>query len=117
MKHLKKGRKFGRKAGLRKSMMKALLNSFVIKEKIKTTEAKAKEMRPVIEKIITRAKKDTVANRRLAAKSLCPEQVKKLFKDIAPAYSNRKGGYTRIIKMGRRKIGDAGQMAIIELVK
>ena len=117
MRHLKRGRKFGRERKLRRSLIRSLLNNFIKAEKITTTEAKAKEIRPLVEKLITRAKKDTVSNRRLVAKTLAPAQVKKLFGEIAPRYAERKGGYTRIIKLGRRKIGDAGLMAVIELIK
>lgn len=117
MKHLKRGRKFGRKRKLRRSLIRSLLNSLIESEKITTTEAKAKEIRPLIEKIITIAKKDTSSNRRLLAKILGAKQVKKTFIDIAPRYAERKGGYSRIIKLGKRKSGDASPMAIIELVK
>jgi large subunit ribosomal protein L17 len=117
MRHLKKGRKFGRKRKLRRSLLRSLLNNLVKAEKIKTSEAKAKEIRPLIEKLTTTAKKDTLSNRRRLAKTLGTEQVKKIFKDIAPRYSQRKGGYTRIVKLGKRKSGDASPMAIIEFVK
>ncbi len=117
MRHLKKGRKFGRERGVRRSFIRSLLNNFVKAEKITTTEARAKEIRPLIEKIVTRAKKDTVSNRRLVARTLAPKHVKKIFSEIALRYKERKGGYTRIIKLGRRKAGDASPMAIIEFVK
>lgn len=115
MKHLKKGRKLGRKRKVRRSLIRLILNSLIEKEKIATTEAKAKEIRPLIEKMITMAKKDTVSNRRLLAKTLGAKQVKKIFADIAPRYAERKGGYTRILKL-RRRLGDASPMAIIEFV-
>lgn len=92
------------------------MNNFIKSGKIATTEAKAKEMRPLVEKIITTAKKDNISGRRLLAKTLEPKQVKKIFGEIAPRYKERKGGYTRIIKLGRRKKGDASPMAIIELI-
>ncbi len=116
MKHLQKGRKFGRKRKLRRSLIRSLLNNFIKSEKITTTEAKAKEMRPLVEKIITTAKRDDISSRRLLAKTLEPKQVKKIFGEILPRYKERKGGYTRIIKLGRRKKGDASPMAVIELV-
>ncbi len=116
MKHLQKGRKFGRKGKVRRGLIRSLLNNFIKSEKIATTEAKAKEMRPLVEKIITTAKKDNISSRRLLAKTLESKQVKKLFGAIAPRYKERKGGYTRIIKLGRRKKGDASPMAIIELI-
>ncbi len=117
MGHLIKGRKFGRERKLRRSSIRSLLNNFIKIEKITTSEAKAKEIRPLAEKLVTRAKKDTVSNRRLISKTLAPTQVKKLFEKIAPQYKERNGGYTRIIKLGRRKTGDAALMAIIEFVK
>ena len=117
MRHLKKGRKFGRERAERRSFIRSLLNNFVKAEKITTTEARAKEIRPLVEKLITRAKKNTISNRRLVAKTLAPIQIKKMFNEIAPRYAERKGGYTRIVKLGRRKTGDASPMAIVELVK
>jgi large subunit ribosomal protein L17 len=84
--------------------------------RIKTTEAKAKELRPFVEKLITRAKSDTVAARRLAVTRLgTKKRAEQLFK-VAPAYKERAGGYTRIVKLPRRKL-DASPMAYIELVK
>lgn len=116
MKHLQRRRKFGRKRKLRRSLIRSLLNNFIKSEKITTTEAKAKEMHPLVEKIITAAKKDNISSRRLLVKTVEPKQVKKIFGEIAPRYKERKGGYTRIIKLGRRKKGDASPMAIIELI-
>jgi large subunit ribosomal protein L17 len=116
MRHLQRGRKFGRIRKLRRSLIRSLLNNFIKSGKITTTEAKAKELRPLLEKIITMAKKDSISSRRLLAKTLEPKQVKKIFAEIAPHYKERKGGYTRIIKLGRRKKGDASPMAIIELI-
>lgn len=117
MRHLKKGRKFGRERSQRRSFIRSLLNNLVKREKIITTEARAKEIRPLIEKIITRAKTDTISNRRFVAKTFEPIQVKKLFGEIAGQYKERKGGYVRITKLGRRKSGDASSMAVIEFVK
>jgi large subunit ribosomal protein L17 len=116
MKHLKRGRKFGRKRKVRRGLIRSLLNNFIKSGKITTTEARAKEIRPLIEKIITTAKKDTISNRRLLNKTLTPGQIKKIFSEIAPRYKERKGGYIRIVKLGKRKSGDASSMAIIELV-
>ncbi len=116
MKHLQKGRKFGREKKLRRSLIRSLLNNLMEKGKITTTEAKAKEIRPLVEKIITRAKKDTVFNRRGLSKTIQTKQLKKLFMEIAPRYLERKGGYTRIIKLGRRKSGDKSPMAVIEFI-
>ncbi len=116
MKHLKRGRKFGRKRKIRRNFLRSILNNFVEKGKVVTTEARAKEIRPLIEKIITRAKTDSVSNRRFVLKMLGPSQTRKIFEKIAHQYKERKGGYTRIIKLGRRKSSDASPMAAIELV-
>lgn len=95
--------------------MKSLAFNLVAKEKIKTTEARAKELRPFIEKFVTRAKKGNLANRRLLIARLGQQTTKKLFKKIAPKYKDKNGGYTRIIKLPPRK-SDASKMAIIEFV-
>ena len=116
MRKLNKGRKFSMKVGPRRQLMKSLVQNFLLQEKIKTTEAKAKELRSVVEKMITRARQDSVSNRRILAKTLTQETVKKLCEKIAPMYKDRAGGYTRITKLGQRK-SDGAKMAIIELVK
>lgn len=116
MRKLNKGRKFSLKKGPRTMLLRVLVNNFFVHEKIKTTEAKAKEARSIIEKMITRAKTSTLANRRLLAKELTPENNKKIFEKIAPEYKERKGGYTRIMRLGPRN-SDGAQMVIIELVK
>ena len=115
MKHRGKGRIFGRKSGQRKALMKSLASSFFMLGKIKTTEAKAKEVRPRIEKWITRAKKPTLANRRILRATFSNDVTKKII-DHAVVHATRPGGYTRITKLVRRP-GDAAKMAIIELVK
>lgn len=115
MKHLKQGRKFSRKSGPRKALLKSLISALMLKEKIQTTEAKAKETQRLAEKFITRAKKGDLSSRRHLARYLSPKLVKKIVEEIAPKYKERKGGYTRIIKLGSRKT-DGAKMAIIELV-
>lgn len=87
----------------------------ILKERVKTTEAKAKELRPYLEKMITRAKKGGLVSRRFLARFFSKEVVKKLIEEIAPRYKERPGGYTRIIKLGPRR-PDGAKMAIIELV-
>jgi large subunit ribosomal protein L17 len=96
--------------------LKSLASVLILKEKIKTTEAKAKEISPFVEKQISRAKIGDLASRRLLAKFFSPKIVKKLVNEIGLRYKDRPGGYTRIIKLGQRK-SDGARMAIIELVK
>lgn len=115
MKKRKKGRKFNRERNQRKALLKSLASNLFLKEKIKITEAKAKELSPLAEKYITKAKKINLATRRLLLKTLSPKVVKKLEEEIGPRYKERKGGYTRIIKMGPRK-SDGAKMVIIELI-
>lgn len=97
-------------------LLRVLANNFLMHGKIKTTEAKAKELRSVAEKLITRAKNVNLANRRLLSGELTPAMTKKIINKIAPLYKDRQGGYTRIIKLGPRT-SDGAKMVIIELVK
>jgi len=118
MRHMKAGRTFNRDTNARKAMFIGLAKNLIEKEQIKTTLPKAKDLRGVVEKLITRAKVDTVANRRLTASELgnsSAATVKKLFTVLGPRYAKRPGGYTRVLKAGFR-YGDAAPMAIIELV-
>lgn len=116
MKHGIKGRKLNRTSSHRKSLFMNLSNALLRHEQIKTTLPKAKDLRPFVEKIITLAKTDSLANRRRALSILRDEVlVNKLFSDIAPRVKNREGGYTRIMKFGFRT-GDKAPMAIVELV-
>ncbi len=108
-------RKFGRVRKVRISLIRSLAYALISKGKIETTEAKAKELRPFIEKVVTEAKKGTVASKRLVGIRLTPKAVDKIFKDIAPKYKDRKGGYTRIIKTSIRR-SDGAKMAMIELI-
>ncbi|MDD4074255.1 MAG: 50S ribosomal protein L17 [Candidatus Pacebacteria bacterium] len=115
MKKLQKGRKFNRERDQRRALLKTLAVSLLLKEKIKTTEAKAKELSPFVQRKITRAKKGDLSARRYLL-TLFPERVaKKLIEDISVRYKDRNGGYTRVIKLGQRK-SDSAKMAIIELV-
>jgi len=114
MRHGNKNRKFGREKGQRRDLLRSLALALIEKGKIKTTEAKAKELRPYVEKIITKAKKDDLASRRLVSSKL-GQYSKKLFVEVAPLYKDRKGGYTRIVKLGNRA-GDNAPMAVIEFV-
>lgn len=134
MRHRKSNRRFDRPANQRKALFRALQNDLILHGRITTTLAKAKAVRPLVERLITLAKEDTQHNRRLAfsrlggktqlvpAKHLSSkgrvqrrDTVTKLFKEVGPEYKERPGGYTRIIKLGARH-GDSAEMAIIELV-
>lgn len=116
MRKLKVGRKFSVKSGPRKAMMKTWVVSLLTKERIKTTEAKAKEFRQAAERFITKAKQGDLASRRYLLKYLPEAVVQKLFNVIAPKFQTRNGGYTRIIHLGERK-SDAAKMVIIELLE
>ncbi len=116
MKHQnRKGRRFGRVKKVRIGLLKSLIVALVDNEKIATTEAKAKELARQIAPLITTAKEGTITARRHIAKTLPPKTTKKLVDEIAPRYSTRPGGYTRITKLPTRK-KDAAQMAQIEFV-
>ena len=118
MRHRVAGRTFNRDTNARKAMFIGLAKNLIEKEQIKTTLPKAKDLRGVVEKLITRAKVDSVANRRLTVSELgnsSATTVKKLFTVLGPRYAKRPGGYTRVLKAGFR-YGDAAPMAIIELV-
>jgi len=118
MKHHKAGRTLGRKKGQRTALLRSLARSLVMHEKITTTTARAKELRPFVEQLITGAKKADVASRRLLASRLggAPDAVKKLHDTLAPRYAARIGGYTRIVKMGPvgKRMVDS---SVIEFVK
>ena|SRR3989344_882350 len=115
MKKRKKGRKFSRKTDQRKALLKSLITPLFLKEKIRTTEAKAKEISIVAEKFITKAKKGDLASLRSLNEVFSKRVTNKLIKIIGPRFKDRKGGYTRIIKLGRRKT-DGASLAFIELV-
>jgi len=117
MRHRKSGRKLGRNSSHRKAMFRNMATSMVIHEQIKTTVPKAKELRRVVEPLITLAKEDSVANRRLAFDRMRDKAaVGKLFKELGPRFKDRPGGYLRILKTGPRA-GDAAPMAIVQLVE
>ena len=116
MRHQRVMKKFGRSTEHRKMLMKSLVTNLILAESIKTTLPKAKEARKDADKIVTIAKKGDLAARRAAASLLLdPKAVQKLFEKIAPAMKDRKGGYTRIVKLGARK-GDAAEMCILQYV-
>lgn len=118
MRHHKKGRKLHRVKRQRIALLRSLVRSLVVKEGITTSIAKAKALRPLIERLVTESKKNTLASRRLVARRLggAPEIVKKLHDTLAPRFRARAGGYTRIVRLGR--VGKrVGEMARIELLK
>jgi large subunit ribosomal protein L17 len=134
MRHRKAGRKLGRNASHRLALMRSLTMALIRHERIVTTVAKAKEVRPFVEKLVTLAKKGTLHARRLAAARLGPMAdaevapgegddadhrpvLVKLFADLGPRFADRPGGYTRILKRHERRLGDAGETAFIEFLK
>jgi large subunit ribosomal protein L17 len=117
MRHHDNNRKFGRKRKVRTALMRSLARNLILEEKIITTEAKAKSLRSYVEKLVTHARIDSVAGRRLIASRLGndTEAAKKLFDTLGPRYKDRNGGYTRIVKVGIRP-GDAAVKAYIGFV-
>ena len=116
MRHRKSGRQLNRNSSHRKAMFQNMANSLFLHEVIKTTLPKAKELRRVVEPLITKAKSDSVANRRhVFAKLRDDEIVSKLFTELGPFYKDRPGGYVRILKAGFRT-GDKAPMAVVQLV-
>ena len=117
MRHGKKNKKFDRSKSARAGLFKALAISLVARERIATTEAKAKALRPYVEKLITEGKKGTLASlKNIVARIGDNKESRKLHKELAERFKARAGGYTRVVKTGRRA-KDASPMAIIELVK
>lgn len=116
MRHHSVTRKFGREKDQRNALMRSLARNLINETKIRTTLAKAKELRPYVEKLVTKAKSGTLASRRTVISKLGGEpETKALFDTIAKKYADRKGGYLRIIKLAPRKL-DAAPMAVIEFV-
>lgn len=115
MRHGNVNRKFGREKNQRNALLKSLARSLVLRGHIKTSLAKAKEIRPLVEKMITRGKRDTLQNRRMLATALGDERLAGKLIKTAANYTGRSGGYLRITKMGAR-MGDAAEMAVIEFV-
>uniref|UniRef100_A0A7C4A9T5 Large ribosomal subunit protein bL17 n=1 Tax=Fundidesulfovibrio putealis TaxID=270496 RepID=A0A7C4A9T5_9BACT len=118
MRHSKSGKKLGRTGSHRKAMFRNMARSLLTYGQIKTTEAKAMELRKVTDNLVTLGMRDDVHSRRLAYKVLENHQlVKKLFDEIAPRFSGIKGGYTRVYKLGLPRVGDCAPMAVIELTQ
>jgi len=117
VRHQKAGRKFGRNPAQRKALLRQLAISMILHERITTTEAKAKELRPVVEKLVTIARQDSPAHRHLIMRKIDHGlATAKLFEVVAPRYESTPGGYTRIAKRGQRK-GDAAPLVLIEFVE
>ena len=117
MRHKKSGRKLGRNPAQRRALFRQLAISMILHERITTTEAKAKSIRPIVEKLVTIARKDSHAHRRLIMSKIDHGlATAKLFEVIAPRYESTPGGYTRISKLEPRH-GDAAAMALIEFVE
>ena len=116
MRHHRKGRKLGRDSAHRKALYSNLVGSLIEFERIKTTEAKAKEVKPIVEEMVTLGKRGDIAAQRQAVKFLRSKWVvNRLFTEIAPRFEDRPGGYCRIVKIGPRQ-GDAARMAYLEFV-
>ena len=117
MRHRKAGRQLRRTSEQRLALLRNLATSLIEEGAIETTEAKAKELRPFVEKLITKAKSGTLHARRLAVRHVHKrETADKLFREVGPKFATRPGGYTRILKLGHRR-GDGADMARIELVE
>lgn len=109
-------RKFHRIQGRRRSFVQTLAHNLIMKEKMQTTEARAKEIRPIVERLVTVAKKQNLASLRRLLSKLPKQSATKLYYDIAPRYQSRAGGYLRILKTVLRRKRDAAQTAVIEFV-
>ncbi len=117
MRHLKKGKKFNRLRGPRISFMRNLANDLIRAGSVETTEARAKAIRPVVEKLVTAAKKQTLAARRVIISRVHNKKIAvKLYNELAPRYAERRGGYTRITKLAQSRKRDGTRMARIEFV-
>ncbi len=116
MRHRKGGSKLQRDGGARRALFKGLTTSVIVHDRVVTTIAKAKAVRPMIDRMITLAKRDTLHSRRQAAAFLeTPAAVKRLFETLGPRFAQRNGGYTRVVRLGYRK-GDGAEQAVLELL-
>jgi len=116
MRHQKKGRKFGRIRGRRKSFLNILMHNLIMENRIQTTEARAKEIKPMVEKLITTAKKNDLSSLRILMKRIPKDSAYKLYHEIAPRYKDRNGGYLRIVKTSDVRKRDGAGQVIIEFV-
>lgn len=116
MKHLSRSRKFHREKGQRKALFKGLINNLILKERIETTESKAKEIKSKIEKLITIAKKQNLSSLRLLISRLSKKAALKIYYELTVRCQNRNSGYIRIIKSAKARKNDGAKMAVIEFV-
>ncbi|MFC1595020.1 50S ribosomal protein L17 [Patescibacteria group bacterium] len=115
MRHRKKGRKFGRVRKQRRGFLSSLASNLIIYEKVHTTEARAKSVKPYIDKLVSKAKKGDLSSRRMVEAVISKRATKKLFSDIAPKFKERKGSVVRIIKIAKKR-SDAAKMCVIEFI-
>jgi len=116
MRHKSAKKTFSRKTAPRRALFASLVNSMIHNGSVKTTTQKAKALRPIVENLVTKAKKPSVHTHRTLSKVLTDAHVKKLVKEISPKYMQRNGGYTRIIKVDKQRPGDGASTSIIEFV-
>lgn len=116
MRHVNRGRKFGLKRGKRRAFLKTLANNLIRHEHIVTTEARAKEIRSLVERSVTHGKKQTIAALRLLLGTLPKEAAYKVYHELAPRYKDRRGGFTRVVKISKARVHDGSKMARIEFV-
>ena len=116
MRHLAKGRKFGRKRGERRAFLRGLAANLIVRRRIRTTEARAKEVRGLVERCITYGKRQNLAGLRLLLEKLPKVAAYAVYHDLAPKYQDRRGGYTRVTKLAKPRRHDASKMATIEFV-
>ncbi len=117
MRHLNKGRKFGLKRGPRRAFLRVLANNLIRHERIRTTEARAKEIKMLVERYITYGKKQNLSGMRLLQQKLPKVAAYKVYHELAPRYAERKGGYIRILKQTKARTHDGAKMVVIEFVK
>jgi large subunit ribosomal protein L17 len=116
VRHGNQGRKFGRERGPRKAFLRNLAGQLVVRERIVTTEARAKELRMVVERFVTHGKKQNLAALRFLTKKLPKAAAYKVYHELAPRYASRAGGYLRVVKRARARKSDAAKMASVEFV-
>jgi large subunit ribosomal protein L17 len=116
VRHANKGRKFGRERGQRKAFLRNLAGQLITRERITTTEARAKELRTVVERFVTYGKKQNIAALRRLTQKLPKTAAYKVYHELGPRYASRAGGYTRVVKHARARKSDGAKMAVIEFV-